>query len=362
MRKIIYLLSSFLLTFAGLTSCNEDPESAAEQTNKVAWIKIEGVNGGLLNLNQDDTFPISVLMYPEEATDKDEYSFLFQSSNNQVITISEDGVITAVGGGDATISVVPSHNEKLSFSFKVHVKANPAILLDDEIANGIIIEIDPAAAKHNEYNLSEKLKVVPEEAEDKTLTYSIAEESIADINENTGVITPKSLGKTIVTVTWIAGSITREIPLTIKELMIAPLDRSNWSATDLIDPNNQETSKLIDEDKESFCKLTKDKVNAVKFGFIIDRKDNNPFHTISIDQTGSKGTIVLAKIYGNDDNGNTWNEITNLESVTTSPYQKKLDKQYTYQYIKIEFLETNPSNAGTMGLCDFTLIGDKNVE
>ena len=55
-----------------------------------------------VDLKKDGTHKLVVTVTPENSTDK---TILFQSSNDNVATVSNDGVITAVGGGTATITV-----------------------------------------------------------------------------------------------------------------------------------------------------------------------------------------------------------------------------------------------------------------
>ena len=55
-----------------------------------------------VTLKKNGTHKLDVTVSPENTTDK---TILFQSSNDNVATVSNDGVITATGGGTATITV-----------------------------------------------------------------------------------------------------------------------------------------------------------------------------------------------------------------------------------------------------------------
>ncbi len=55
-----------------------------------------------VTLKKGGTHKLVVTVTPEDSTDK---TILFQSSNDNVATVSNDGVITATGGGTATITV-----------------------------------------------------------------------------------------------------------------------------------------------------------------------------------------------------------------------------------------------------------------
>lgn len=55
-----------------------------------------------VSLKKNGTHKLVVTVSPENTTDK---TILFQSSNDNVATVSNDGVITATGGGTATITV-----------------------------------------------------------------------------------------------------------------------------------------------------------------------------------------------------------------------------------------------------------------
>ena len=359
MRKINYLVSGLLfigaVSFAG---CNEDSVDKTLETNRVAWIKVDDVDGGLLSMKQGETFAISVQMFPEEAVDKDEYSFQYKSSNEQVATVGENGLITAVAGGESIIYVLPSHNEKLAFSFSVKVMAKPNLVIDDEIKEGIVLEIEEESSEHTPYNIATLVWAVPDEAADKTLTYSILDETIATISA-AGVITPVGVGETTVVVTWTAENITLHIPLQINLKQTYELDKTGWTVTDCENPDNETAFKLIDGDLTTTFDMINTKTDILA-SCVIDRGNQVPFHTFVLSQAASsKSKVESAEILGSDDNA-TWKSVTKFSVENVNEDAKvALGQDYTYRYLKICVIKLDKSSAKTVQMTEVYLIGNK---
>ena len=113
------------------------------------------------------------------------------SSNEAVAIVSESGVITAVGGGTTqiTITVVDGRGTEIQKEATLTV----GVPLESIIApEAVQVEVGGT--------LTLQVELQPENATNKGLIYTSADESIATVNEN-GVITGVAGGHTIITIT-----------------------------------------------------------------------------------------------------------------------------------------------------------------
>ncbi len=139
-------------------------------------------------LNKSDSFTLAVAYDPID-TDADK-TVTWTSSDTSVATVN-GGVVTAVAGGESTIT---ARVGKYSITCKVKVVVP---LNSIQIKNATSIQ----------YGQTEKLEVTynPIDAtEDKTISWSSADESIATVSTN-GTVTAKGVGSTTITARTIGG-------------------------------------------------------------------------------------------------------------------------------------------------------------
>ena len=153
----------------------------------------------------------------------------FKSSDESIITVNEDGKITAIKEGEATITATVKDGEnEFSATCEVTVKEIPL--------NTITID-----KKDFELNVSEteKLNVIfePENTtDDKTIEWSSSDESIVSV-DNEGVVTAKAEGTAIITAK--VGEKETQITITAKIIPIKALSLEGTSTVanigDIID-------------------------------------------------------------------------------------------------------------------------------
>ena len=167
-------------------------------------IKVTGVTldkpGLELEIGDSDTLTATVA--PDDATNK---AVSWSSANDAIATV-EDGVVTAVAVGETTVTVTTADGA-FKATANVVVKAAPikvtGVSLDKTM---VALEID------------EKLKlnatVVPENADDKSVTWSVGNASIATVADD-GTVTGVAVGETNVTVTTTDGGFTATVPVKV---------------------------------------------------------------------------------------------------------------------------------------------------
>lgn len=155
----------------------------------------------------EDTQTLECEFSPENTTDK---TIVWTTSDESVISVSEDGEITANKLGTATITA--THKE-LTDSIDIEVKPIDAesieIILPDETEtndNGI-----PKVNKGSEIQL--KAEVLPENTTYKDIEWSVSDETIATIDEN-GLLTATATGTITITATAKSG-VTEEIEIEV---------------------------------------------------------------------------------------------------------------------------------------------------
>ena len=143
-----------------------------------------------LTINVPDTYTLHVAVLPENADNK---TLTWFSSDESVVTV-KDGVLTAMQPGTATITASATDGAKVSAVCEVNVQ---------QLVTGVGLSEKHIAlfpGKNHTLNAS----VTPENADNKTLTWSSSDKSIVSV-EN-GKLTAKQLGHAVVTATATDGS------------------------------------------------------------------------------------------------------------------------------------------------------------
>ena len=167
----------------GLTaSCNVNVEARFIEVTAISLDQSE------LNLTEGDTAWLNATVSPDDATDR---SITWSSSDDSVVRVSENGEVSAVSPGNATVTVTASNG--LTASCNLNVEAR-------------FIEVTGISLDHSELNLTEgdtawlNATVFPEDATDRTLTWTSSDESVVRVSEN-GEVTAVAPGNATVTVT-----------------------------------------------------------------------------------------------------------------------------------------------------------------
>ncbi|MDE6086104.1 MAG: Ig-like domain-containing protein, partial [Muribaculaceae bacterium] len=145
-----------------------------------------------LNLVEGNTATLTTTVDPEAATDK---TVTWSTSNESVATV-ENGVVTAVAPGEAIITATTSNGLKAECVVTVTAKIVLAtsISLDKEYIEGL---------EGDEIQLT--ATVLPDDATDKSVTWSSSDESVATVDEN-GLVTIIGIGSATITVSTNDGS------------------------------------------------------------------------------------------------------------------------------------------------------------
>ena len=155
------------------------------------------VTPAFVELNPGDTQVLKVTVLPENATDK---TYTWSSSDESVATVADD-VVTAVADGSAVITAVAADGtHKASVTVKVTTSVTG-------------IEVTPAFVELNSGDTQVlKVTVLPENATDKTYTWSSSDESVATVADD--IVTAVADGSAVITA--VAADGTHKASVTVK--------------------------------------------------------------------------------------------------------------------------------------------------
>ncbi len=134
-------------------------------------------------INLNEKFKVS----PLDSTNK---TLSFSSSDTSIFKISDDGVLTGVTSGKATITVTARDGVLKTFEFESYISATSIDVSLEKYTYELCDTIE----------LAKYLTVMPSDSTNKTLTYTIDNTEIASVSE-TGLITTLKTGSFKVTIT-----------------------------------------------------------------------------------------------------------------------------------------------------------------
>ncbi|WP_289761929.1 Ig-like domain-containing protein [Duncaniella muris] len=141
-------------------------------------------------LKATETVSLEATVAPDTTTDK---SVIWSSSDSNIATVDENGVITAVAVGKATITATTANG----------LKAECEITVVESLAASISLNKSEATLKATE-TVSLEATIGPETTTDKTVTWTTSDDSIATVDEN-GIVTAVAVGNATITATTANG-------------------------------------------------------------------------------------------------------------------------------------------------------------
>ncbi len=151
-----------------------------------------------LELYTKATAALNAVVSPADATNK---NVTWKSSNEKVATV-KNGIVTAVSRGDAIITVTTEDGKHSAICQVTVIQPVTKITFEKD---GYVIPKDST--------LEIKATVLPEDANDKSLTWKSSDESVATVKG--GVVTPLKVGATIITATDSRGVVSGTVSVTV---------------------------------------------------------------------------------------------------------------------------------------------------
>ena len=151
------------------------------------------LNQTTATLEVTETITLIATILPENATDK---SVEWSSSDETVAVVDENGVVTAVAVGEATITATTVDDSNLSASCKVTVFPTLAVSIE-------LDQTEASVEEKSEFQLT--ATILPEHTTNKEVAWSSSDKWVASV-DNTGLVTMNSAGEVIITATTTDGT------------------------------------------------------------------------------------------------------------------------------------------------------------
>lgn len=219
----ILILSLTLVT----VSCDSD-DDVQDDAIYVTKMEVEGINDDIIILEVADEYLLNLQLFPENAIDKEEFTYKYSSSNEDVFRVDEAGVITALSEGEASLRIDSENNTDLWTS--VTIKVNSKLFL---------IESLTVDAAHQDYvigidrsiDLTEIVSISPDYATNKDLIYTSDDTSVATVTRR-GVVTTVGLGDAVITIASDDGShVETTMNISVRNSSYQSIDRGDWKVT-----------------------------------------------------------------------------------------------------------------------------------
>ncbi len=149
-----------------------------------------------------ETLQLTATVSPEEAIDK---SVTWVSSNPSVATVDDKGFVTAVGNGEATITVTSADDGRYTAKCVITVEVS---------ASDISIDKTEASMASVGETLQLTATVYPEETIDKSVIWTSSNTEVATVDEN-GIVTAVGYGEATIAATTVDGSFIANCDITV---------------------------------------------------------------------------------------------------------------------------------------------------
>ena len=174
-------------------------------TNPAVPVQSVSLDKTTLSLNVGENTTLTATVTPSNADDK---TITWSSSNTAVATVDANGKVTAVAAGEAVITVTTTDGGKTA-TCAVTV-TNPAVPVQSVSLDKT--ELSLAVGKDGTLTAT----VLPENADDKTVTWSSSNTAVATVDAN-GKVTAVAVGEAIITVTTTDGAKTATCKVTVTD-------------------------------------------------------------------------------------------------------------------------------------------------
>lgn len=179
-----------------------------------------------VTLSHGRSTQLTATVNPKDAT---LYKVTWSSSNPDAVSVDQTGKVTAVGRGDAVVTVTSDDNPAASASVTVH-----AVPVQVE---GVSLGRDRLTIQKGSVKRLDVL-VTPSDADDKSVTWTSADPAVAGVDAD-GNVTGNAIGETTVTVTTVNGGYSASVAVKVQKDAIAAtgvtLDRHEvWVKSDTL--------------------------------------------------------------------------------------------------------------------------------
>lgn len=203
-----------------------------------------------VNANVGGEFSLQAVILPEDTTDK---SLTYSSSDKSVAVVDENGKVSVLKKGDCTITVVTNDGTDCSDYYNLHAKQPvESISFPAELLVGY---------EGWTFDFSKYVTVTPDDADDKSITYTSSDESVVTVSAD-GKAEMKKSGRADVIMASSDGSNKKKNC----KVVVYKLNLSNTSV--VLDPDETYELKAFmtpDPNEENINESTKEELQKIVF-------------------------------------------------------------------------------------------------
>ena len=191
-----------------------------------------------MTLERGESAQLSVTVYPQDADDS---SVEWSSENNEVATVDSKGTVVAISSGTTIIRATTNDGSNLT--------AECQVIVTSLKATGISIDRTEATLERDA-TLQLTATVMPEDAGDKSVTWSSGNSKVATV-DGSGLVTAVAAGTAIIRATTNDGSnLTAECQVTVTPLKATGISIDRTEATLERDATLQLTATVTPDDAD----------------------------------------------------------------------------------------------------------------
>lgn len=258
----------------------------------------DGLGEKIISGKSGETHQLKVKLSPEIATNK---NLAWEVEDGSIAKVSEGGLLTMLSAGATTLTVSTTDGSNLSLSRRIAVDYVP---ISSITLGSVLISMD--LQKNTSFVIPEPV-ITPANAMDKTLEWSIEDESVVSIDPLTRTLTAKAVGVTKLTIKAADGfsaQVTATIIVTEEEVP-APEEVVYIGAAELTEANNVGTTPKTTVDTDMADEIPFQIESIRNGGYAL--YGNNPqqlayynYLTIRAATNAVKGSKIAVRLNGAD--------------------------------------------------------------
>ena len=210
-KYILVPVVGFLASLLISCDVSDNPVEPVEPVVNISslGIKADGLVNGKMTLVVGESVQLSSVIYPANASD---VRVTWKSSDENVVTVSETGLMTAVNSGTATVTLQSVANPSKKATIEVHVtddtRDDPVDPVDPVVSiSSLEIKADGLDNGKMTLVVGESVQlssvIYPANASDVRVTWKSSDENVVTVSE-TGLMTTVNSGTATVTLQSVA--------------------------------------------------------------------------------------------------------------------------------------------------------------
>lgn len=312
-KKFLIILSFVSL----LTSCQnntdnstnfDDDDNTSERiddndgtNNNIVNVTSVSLNKTSLSLFSDESESLTVTILPSNATNK---KVNWTSSNINVASVDQNGVVSALGEGNSTISVTTLDGNKtascvVSVTKKISVESISVTPTSTTLNKGETVQL--------------KTSIEPDNATNKSVTYKSSNTSVASVNTS-GKVTAISAGSAVITVISNENAKSATSTITVNKTLANSLSLSESNVSISVGESKTITATILPSDVDNTSvswESLNESVATVNNGVIKGIKEGNA----TIKATTEDGTNKSAQCEVNVTKPQTYELVSDVSSL-----------------------------------------------